>query len=133
MVEARGHSEEDLNLSQVIKGQTSAEDVTALLGSPTSTSNFGDMTWYYITAKQEHVGIYAPEITEQKVVAIQFDATKRVSDIRTYDLKDGQPVTVVSKTTPTEGHDLTIMEQMLGNLGRFNTPSRGVDPRNIGH
>lgn len=131
MVDARGHNEDDLDITQVIKGQTSADDVAALLGSPTSSSNFGESTWYYITAKQERIALFAPEITSQHVIAIQFDASNRVSDIRTYDLKDGKPVEIVKKTTPTEGHDMTIIEQMLGNLGRFNTPSRGVDPRNV--
>lgn len=129
IIDTRGHNEEELDLSQVVKGQTSAADVAALLGSPTSTSSFGATTWYYITAKQERVGIFAPEITQQRVRAIQFDDTGVVSDIRDYELKDGKQVELVEKVTPTEGHDLTMMEQMLGNLGRFNAPSRGADPR----
>ena len=41
-------------------------------------------------------------------------------------------VQIVGKETPTEGHDLTFIEQMLGNLGRFNSPARGMSDRNMG-
>lgn len=132
MVATRGHSEEALDLQQIVTGQTRAEDVMALLGTPTTTSDFGNATWYYITQKQERVGVFAPEVTEQKVTAITFDADKVVSGIESYQREDGKPVQMVSKTTPTEGHDMTVIEQLLGNLGRFNAPGRGISDRNMG-
>ncbi len=132
IVNTRGHSAEDVDLSQLVPGQTSAEDVRALLGSPTSTSNFGEETWYYITQKQSRVGVFAPEVTEQQVTAITFDAEQRVHDISAFKKEDGQNVQIVSKTTPTEGHSIGFIEQMLGNFGRFNAPTRGLSDRNLG-
>jgi outer membrane protein assembly factor BamE (lipoprotein component of BamABCDE complex) len=132
IVDTRGHSADALDTSQIIKGQSTPEDVTALLGSPTTSSNFGDTIWYYVTQKQERVGIFAPEVTEQRVTAITFDADKKVSDIAQYNKEEGKPVEMVSKTTPTEGHSMTMIEQMLGNLGRFNSPGRGMSDRNKG-
>jgi outer membrane protein assembly factor BamE (lipoprotein component of BamABCDE complex) len=132
MVDARGHSADALDISQVVKGQTRAEDVVALLGSPTTVSGFGDETWYYITQKQERVGLFAREVTAQQVLAIQFNTDKTVREIGEFTMEEGKPVQMVSRTTPTEGHDLTFIEQMLGNLGRFNTPSRGISDRNRG-
>jgi outer membrane protein assembly factor BamE (lipoprotein component of BamABCDE complex) len=132
IVDTRGHSSDDVDLKQIVVGQTKAEDVTALLGSPTSTSNFGDETWYYVTQKQERVGVFAPTVSEQHVTAITFDRDRAVSDISEYTKEQGKPVQIVSKTTPTEGHKVTFMEQMLGNLGRFNAPSRGLSDRNLG-
>ena len=132
IVDTRGHSSDDVDLKQIIVGQTKAEDVTALLGSPTSSSNFGDETWYYVTQKQERVGVFAPTISEQHVTAITLDRDRVVSDISEYKKEDGKPVQIVSKTTPTEGHKVTFLEQMLGNLGRFNAPGRGMSDRNRG-
>jgi outer membrane protein assembly factor BamE (lipoprotein component of BamABCDE complex) len=132
IVETRGHSADALDTSQIAVGQTTAEDVQALLGSPTTQSSFGETIWYYMTQKQERTGVFAPEVTEQQVTAIVFDGDKRVSEIRSYTKADGKPVQMVSKTTPTEGHDLTFIEQMLGNLGRFNAPGRGLSDRNMG-
>ena len=132
IVDTRGHSSDDVDLKQIIVGQTKAEDVTALLGSPTSTSNFGDETWYYVTQKQERVGVFAPTISEQRVTAITLDRDRVVSDISEYTKEQGKPVQIVSKTTPTAGHKVTFLEQMLGNLGRFNAPGRGISDRNRG-
>ncbi|MES2984541.1 MAG: outer membrane protein assembly factor BamE [Pseudomonadota bacterium] len=132
IVDTRGHSNESADMSQIVAGQTSADDVAALLGSPTTSSNFGEMTWYYVTQKQERVGVLAPEVTEQHVTAISFDGNKIVKDISEYAKEEGKLVDIVDKTTPTEGHKITFMEQMLGNFGRFNSPGRSIDPRNLG-
>lgn len=119
-------------MSQIIEGQSGPEDVRAIMGSPSATSDFGETTWYYITERKETYGFYAPEIADQRVVAVKFDADGRVSNIEEYEKKEGRAVEFVSKETPTEGQELTFIEQMLGNFGRFNTPGRGVDPRNLG-
>ena len=123
LVSVRGHNEALEDFSQVIVGQSGMDDVQALFGSPSSRSNFGDETWYYITTTEEVVGAFSPNITSQDVTAISFDQDKRVKDIARYALKDGKPVALVKRTTPTEGHELTFIEQMLGNLGRFNAPA----------
>ena len=39
-----------------------------------------------------------------------------------YDLANSQDIDIVSRTTPTEGHTLGFFEQILGNIGRFNSP-----------
>jgi outer membrane protein assembly factor BamE (lipoprotein component of BamABCDE complex) len=132
IIDTRGHSSEDVDLNQIVVGQSTNEDVMALLGSPSSTSNFGDEVWYYVTQKQERVGVFAPNVSEQQVTAITFDRERRVSDIAAFKKEDGKPVEIVSKTTPTEGHSVTFIEQMLGNFGRFNAPSRGISDRNLG-
>jgi outer membrane protein assembly factor BamE (lipoprotein component of BamABCDE complex) len=138
IVDTRGHSADVVDVKQIIIGQSSAEDVTALLGSPTTTSNFGDEIWYYITQKQARVGLFAPEVTEQHIIGVQFDTNQKVTDIAEFTKADGKPVQMVSKTTPTEGHSVTFMEQMMGNLGRFNSPGRtgagaaASSPRNMG-
>ena len=133
MVDTIGHTHEADDFKQIIVGQSRAEDVTALLGSPTTKSNYGDETWYYITEKKERNGMLAPEVTEQQVTAIRFDKASTVADIAEYKKEEGKPVEMVSKTTPTEGHSVTFLEQMLGNFGRFNAPGRSISARDLGH
>jgi hypothetical protein len=38
-----------------------------------------------------------------------------------YGVEDGRIVEPVERTTPTYGQELTVMQQLLGNFGRFNT------------
>lgn len=129
MVDSRGYSNEGGDMSQIMVGVTRAEDVAAVLGSPTTRSNFGEEVWYYVSQRQERVGMFAPKVTEQHVMAISFDSSQVVSNVSEFTKEQGKPVQLVSKTTPTEGHDFTFVEQMLGNLGRFNAPGRGMNDR----
>ena len=131
IIDKRGHSLDDADFAQIILGQTSQDDVRALLGSPSATSEFGDSTWYYIAERKETVGVYAPEVAEQNTIAIHFDDDKHVTTIDHYTLKDGEPVTIVSKQTPTEGQTLGFFEQMMGNVGRFTGAGSPIDPKNI--
>jgi outer membrane protein assembly factor BamE (lipoprotein component of BamABCDE complex) len=134
IIDNRGHNDEDADMTQIVVGQTKDDDVKALLGSPTTQSSYGDQTWYYVTQKQEHSGVFPAQVQDQHVTAISFDKDHVVSDISEYKKEDGKPVEMVSKTTPTEGHNLTFMEQMLGNLGRFNAPGHSaLSDRNLGH
>lgn len=128
IVDNRGHSEQALDLSQIVKGQTTKEDVVALLGSPSAASDFGDPSWYYISAQKETVGIFEPEITKQKVTEIIFDEAGTVKAIVKYGKEKGKPVEIVGKETPAAGHSLTFMEQLLGNFGKFGTPGRDITP-----
>ena len=127
--DSRGHSLEDADFKQIVPGQSSPADVTALLGSASARSNYGDETWYYITEKIETVGMFAPEVIDQKVIAVRFDADHHVVDITTHTKDEGEDVQFVDKSTPTEGQHLTIMEQLLGNVGRFAGPGHQIDPR----
>jgi outer membrane protein assembly factor BamE (lipoprotein component of BamABCDE complex) len=129
MVDARGHNAQTDDYSQIVTGQSRNEDVQAILGSPSAKSNFGEETWYYISGTKETVGLFEPEITEQHVTAISFDEAGLVKDIANYTKKDGKQVKLVGKETATEGHKLTFMEQMLGNVGRFNAPTSATNPR----
>ena len=132
IVDVRGHGVDEADFKQLVPGQSKMDDVRALFGSPSSTASYGDPTWYYMTVKKETVGMYAPEVAEQHVTAIHFDANEKVVDVSDFSAKDGKAVQIVNKETPTEGHQLGFWEQMLGNFGRFNTPGRGIDPKGLG-
>jgi outer membrane protein assembly factor BamE (lipoprotein component of BamABCDE complex) len=51
------------------------------------------------------------------VVAIEFDEQGVVTGIGQFGLEDGQIVDLVTRTTPTYGSQLTILEQLFGNIG----------------
>ncbi|MFN7451557.1 MAG: outer membrane protein assembly factor BamE [Alphaproteobacteria bacterium] len=128
IVENHGYNTAQADFSQIVVGQSRKDDVQALLGSPSAASHFGDSVWYYIFTREHIFGPQAPEIVKQNVVGVRFDATDTVSEIIRYTAKDGKPVELVEKTTPAEGRTLGVMEQLLGNFGRFNTPGRGINP-----
>jgi len=113
---------------QINPGVDDKNRVTQVLGSPSSVSAFEDRTWYYISRRTEQTAFLDPEVVEQEVLAISFDAQNIVQDMKVYGLEDGRMVAMVDRVTPTHGNDLTIVQQVLGNLGRFNNPDKKKTP-----
>ncbi len=107
-------------------GQTTKDEVQAALGSPSSQSTFGDESWYYIWSRKETLAFFASETVEQNVVRITFDKAGVVSKVEAFDKSSGKKVDIAKRVTPTEGHSMGIMEQFLGNLGRFNKSGSGL-------
>ena len=122
IVDARGHRWEETDFRQIIEGQSTQDDVRAVLGSPSSEADFNGNVWYYIGARKESFAFFKPEIVSQDVAAVEFDADGMVERVTTYNTQDRNEVVVVGKKTATEGKKLGVMEQLLGNLGRFNAP-----------
>ncbi len=118
----RGITIEQEKLDLIKVGQTSEGQVNALLGSPSTISTFPDWgtVYYYISSETETVAFLAPELIDQQVLAISFDRSSVVKEIKRYGLKDGKQIAFVDRETPTRGKEMTVLEQLFGNLGRFN-------------
>jgi len=50
---------------------------------------------------------------------ISFDKDGKVVKVDTLGLEQGRSINPIERTTPTHGNKLTVIEQMIGNLGRF--------------
>jgi outer membrane protein assembly factor BamE (lipoprotein component of BamABCDE complex) len=118
-VETRGNLPDPERLAEIQPGSHSRDEVVEILGSPTSTAFLDGETWYYISEKTETVAFLAPEITERKVLVVQFDSEGVVSGVNTLGVEDGRQVEIVDRKTPTAGKKLTVMQQLFGNVGRF--------------
>ena len=131
IVENYGHQWDSDDFKQIIEGQSGKDDVKAVLGTPSTTGDFGSNVWYYISTKRERVAFFKPEIVEQDVVAVLFDEEDHVKRVSRFNTKDKREVVIVGKVTPAEGKEMGILEQFLGNLGRFNAPG-GRQPGQTG-
>lgn len=132
VVDQRGHVVDEDMTAKLHIGSTTKQEIMQTFGSPSSTSTFGEETWYYIQQRKVGQAFLRPEITEQKVTQITFDSSGVVKTVNGYGLDDKVDVAIVGKQTPTEGHSLGFFEQTLGNLGRFNAPGDMRSPSNIG-
>ena len=112
-------------IAEIKPGQTRQEDVTRILGTPSTVATFDKETWYYIGEKTETVAFFKPDILEQKVLVVRFTKDGVVDDVEQVDTKkDGKPVTPVARETPTKGKELTLIQQLVGNVGRFNKDNK---------
>ena len=124
IVDHRGFSPTPGSVEKLEVGTQSREDVVRLIGAPSAVATFNPNTWYYITQQQETFAFFAPEITEQHILQLTFNDAGRLTTLKNYDLKDSRDITMVSRVTPTAGKGLTILEQLLGNVGKFSTPKQ---------
>jgi outer membrane protein assembly factor BamE (lipoprotein component of BamABCDE complex) len=107
-------------LVQVRPGMQTRDDVARILGSPSSTSVFGEEIWYYISDVVETRSIFDRETKDRQVVTIRFDGSGVVREVDTFGLERGKEVELVKRETPSFGESVTFVNQVMGNLGRFN-------------
>ena len=128
IADLRGFAPTPGTVDKLEVGTQSREDVQRLVGSPSSVATFNPNVWYYISEKQEYWGPSRPWISEQSVIQITFNESGRVQNIKYFDLKDAQNITMVARITPTSGKELTVLEQILGNVGKFSGPRQQGNP-----
>jgi outer membrane protein assembly factor BamE (lipoprotein component of BamABCDE complex) len=126
--EIRGFSPSPGAVDKLEVKTQSREDVQRLIGTPSSVATFNPNVWYYISQQQETFAFLKPAIVEQHVLQLTFNDAGRLTTLKSYDLKDGQDIDMVSRVTPTAGKELTILEQLLGNVGKFSGPRQDANP-----
>lgn len=113
------HVEAD-RLALIHPGSQSRDEVAQILGSPSSTSVFGEESWYYISDVVETRSIFSRKVTERQVVTVRFDQQGVVKETDMFGLDRGQEVALVERETPSFGESTNFFTDLLGNLGRFN-------------
>lgn len=98
-------------------------DVLNLLGTPTAKAVFDDKTWYYVGLKTEQTSFLDPKVIDRQIYRITFDESGFVKTVEQV-TEDPVKVPLSDRITPTSGHDLTVLQQILGNVGRFNTEQK---------
>ena len=117
-------------------GEDTKSTVMSKLGSPSATSitqsgaakpgqelaptrGYESNLWFYMSQVTDRVAFYKPRVARRDVVAVSFDpASEQVASINTYTLEDGKVIAFNGRETPTRGREITILEQLLGNVGQ---------------
>ena len=102
-------------------GVQNVASVQRLLGSPSAITRFRSRVWLYVLQRTETVGFLEPEVVSRKVLELTFDENQILRDVQKYRLKDGKRIAFNEDKTVTRGKELTVLQQLFSNLGRFNT------------
>lgn len=105
-------------VSQVQKGQT-ADEVRALLGSPSSVNALDENTWIYMSSTLKKVAFFKPQEIDREVLAITFDVDGKVSQIAGYDKESGQMIAIDNTETPTMDDDVGFFRKYFGGVGTY--------------
>jgi outer membrane protein assembly factor BamE (lipoprotein component of BamABCDE complex) len=122
-VENSGYSLDNIDLSELKEGSSTKDNVLDILGTPSAKSSFGNENWLYLSSKQEAVAFMAPEEKERKAIVISFNNHDIVEKISSYGLEDGHDVVFTKDYISTEGDNLGVVKQFIGNIGRFKGES----------
>ena len=122
----RGNRVDADQIKELVPGTSTRADATSLLGSPTAKATFDDNTWIYIgEVTRTRVG-RAPGILQQDVVVLNFDQGGVLRGVKRLNQEDSRNVAVVSRSTPSPGSEASFMQQLLGNVGKFNAGGLGA-------
>jgi outer membrane protein assembly factor BamE (lipoprotein component of BamABCDE complex) len=124
-VQVRGSQVTADQMKELVPGTTTRADVTSLIGTPTAKATFDDNTWIYISEITKPIIGGTQAVENQKVLVLTFDEGGVLRNIETKTQEDSQPVTVVSRTTPSPGSEASFLQQLLGNVGKFSPTAPG--------
>lgn len=124
-VEQRGFVMNQDIVAELRPGVQTRDAVRRAMGSPSSVAPFDKDLWYYIGETQESVSFFEPTVTERHILILKFDDAGTLQSVRRLDGNDARAVQIVERETPTAGHELTILQQLLGNVGRFVKKDEG--------
>ena len=100
-------------------GVDTKSTVLDALGSPSAVSTFDPNVWFYMSQRTNQMSFHALRVTRRNVIQITFDKdSEKVTDVKAYTLKDGKVIAYNTRETPTRGRELSVIEQLLGNVGR---------------
>jgi len=116
----RGQMVTDDQLSHLIVGTTAKPEIVAAIGTPTTVDSFDDKRWYYVGEDTKQIGIHPPSVTNRRVVALQFDENGTLTDKKILGKEDAQPVAMAPGATKVVGKEPTVVQQLIGNVGRFS-------------
>ncbi|MGQ0662617.1 MAG: outer membrane protein assembly factor BamE [Pseudomonadota bacterium] len=128
-IDSRGYVPNQAAVDRLQPGQQTRADVAEILGTPSSVGAFSDDTWFYISRRTSTLAFFEPKVVEQKVVVVEFDPGGVLREIRQYALADGKVIDPVTRKTPSPGRELSFLEQLIGNFGKFNPGAKGGPTR----
>ena len=119
VMQNHGYAPDDALLEDIQIGQDTKGSVRRKIGRPGTNGVFSDTGWYYVASTVRHYTYHEPKVVDRRVVAIEFDPSEVVSSVNTYGLEEGRVIDLQTRTTPTHGQKLTILQQILGNIGKI--------------
>ena len=109
----RGYVLPDGALEQIPLG-ASQEQVLLVLGTPSTVATVSGEAFYYISQRaQRPISFVDTTITDQRVIVVYFDKSRKVQRLAEYGMKDGKVFDFISRTTPTTGAENNIVTYLF--------------------
>lgn len=128
-----------LDLSFLENEGTTCEEVYTALGTPTAVRHFtggpfGNDAWFYIGQRVSYYAFFSPEVVEQRVLMVRFDAqidaaasicgdNPTVVEAADFSENELRNMEFNPDATVVVGNTRTLLQELFGDIGRFSTPA----------
>ncbi len=102
----------------LIKKRMNKNEVYELLGSPAGKTLFEKESWIYMQSQYQTRAFLSQKEISRDILVISFDG-EQVSGIKRYTLSDAVSIDFDDAETQAKGKDLGIIDELIGNFGRF--------------
>lgn len=120
-INQKGNIFDDNDVREIKVGLTNRENVVKILGHPINQSYFDNNLWIYYSYQIKEVMFFKPKITNQKVLAIQFNSeTDIVSDMSLYDINSENYEILNDINDNMDKDKNNIIQDILRNIGQIS-------------
>ena len=121
MTDVHGNAVDPEVLASLKPNETSYVEVQKKLGAPSSKAVFDSEDWIYLHSKQQRIAFLKPKEIERTLIVLKFNRDGILQKIETKTLSQGRSISPSTATSQTNEESLTILDQMISNVGRMNT------------
>jgi len=94
-------------------------DVRVILGPPSTVAQFEPKSWYYVGSQTQKEPFAKSRLLSRKIVEVRFNSEGYVTSVKSFDSTNEKKIKPAERITATAGKQLTIIQQLIGNAGRF--------------
>ncbi len=127
--DVKGYVVDAEKVAMLKAGIDNKTSVQKTLGRPTMVSEFDAKTWYYVSRSTEQLAFMRPAPKAQQIIVIRYDDKGNVNKIEQLGMEQIAQVNPSDDKTPTRGKDISALEQIMGNIGRFSPAGAGGGPK----
>lgn len=113
VVSQRGYLQDIDNEASIDPAVDTKTTIQQRLGYPSTEATFGADAWYYISSVEKQIAFFHPTVQSRAILAVYFDKTGKVTDVKHFTLDDGHVVAFETRETPSRGKEMTFLQQLF--------------------
>jgi outer membrane protein assembly factor BamE (lipoprotein component of BamABCDE complex) len=113
VVSQRGYHQDLDAEASIDTGTDTKTTIQQRLGYPSTEATFTHDAWYYISSVEKQIAFFTPTVESRAILAVYFDKSGKVTDLKHYTLENGHVVAFETRETPTRGRELTFLQQLF--------------------
>ncbi len=103
-----------------LKAGLGKEEIINILGNPSTRSDFGSETWFYVSEKIEKTSYVRNNVLKREVVILNFSKDGKLLNFKKLENDQVNPLEFNEEKTPIKGDDTSLIKETFKNIGKFN-------------